>query len=136
VVLEGDAYAPNHKVGWDFPNEEIEEVDLVGHAWFMNKQYLRYMWYEDPLNWENGEDMQLSYLAQKYGNIKTYVPAHPKSNTDVWSNNPKTATTYANDDNANGVHVASHFPLRQRIAHTYIQNGWNTVLKRKHNESL
>tara|TARA_R110000822_G_scaffold123502_3_gene257941 strand:- start:956 stop:1696 length:741 start_codon:yes stop_codon:yes gene_type:complete len=132
VVLEGDAYAPNHKVGWDFPNEQVEEVDLVGHAWFMNKNYLRYLWYEEPLSWDNGEDMQLSYLAQKHGGIKTYVPAHSVNDTSWWSNNPATATKYANDENANGVHVPSHFPLRQKIAHTYIAAGeWKTVLTRK-----
>ncbi len=88
------------------------------------------MWYEDPLTWDNGEDMQLSYLAQKHGNVKTYVPPHPKEDTSIWCNNPETATAYANDDNANGVHVANHFPLRQGIAHTYIKHGWKTVRMR------
>jgi hypothetical protein len=33
VVLHGDKYLPNHKVGWNgkTPNEEIVQVDLVGH---------------------------------------------------------------------------------------------------------
>ena len=130
VVLEGDAYAPNYKVGWDFPNEKVHEVDLVGHAWFMHKDHLRYLWYEEPISWDNGEDMQLSYLALKHGGVRTYVPPHPKDNPDIWGNNPETATQYANDENANGFHVPSHFPLRQQIAHTYIKNGWNTVLTR------
>ena len=78
VVLEGNAYAPNYKVGWDFPNEKVEEVDLVGHAWFMNKDYLRYLWYEEPLSWDNGEDMQLSYLALKHGWRKDLRPTPPK----------------------------------------------------------
>ena len=127
--MEGEAYAPNRKVGWDFPNPEVKEVDLVGHAWFMNKDYLRYLWYEEPLSWENGEDMQLSYLAQKHGGIKTYVPPHT-DDTEWWSNNPDTATKYANDENANGFHVASHFPLRQGIAHAYIKQGRETVVRR------
>jgi hypothetical protein len=76
--------------------------------------------------------MQLSYLAQKHGGVKTYVPAHPVNDTDWWSNNPKTASKYANDENANFTHVPSHYPLRQKIANTYIvKGGWETVLKRK-----
>tara|TARA_R110002020_G_scaffold25138_3_gene81929 strand:+ start:3825 stop:4559 length:735 start_codon:yes stop_codon:yes gene_type:complete len=131
VILEGDSYAPCTKVGWDYPNEQVQEVDLVGHAWFMRKTYLRYMWLEDPLTWENGEDMQLCYLAQKYGQVKTYVPAHPKENTELWCNNPQTATEYANDDHANGMHVPNHLPLRNQIASTYIkEGGWKTVRRR------
>ena len=130
VVLEGDAYAPNYKVGWDFLNEKVEEVDLVGHGWFMHKEHLRYLWYEEPLTWENGEDIQLSYLALKHGGVRTWVPPHPKDNTELWGNNPDTATQYANDEHANGMHATSHFPLRQQIAHTYIQEGWETVLIR------
>lgn len=131
VVLTGDAYAPNYKVGWDFPNEHTHEVDLVGHGWFLNKEHLRYMWYEEPLSWDNGEDIQLSYLALKHGNVRTYVPPHPKEETELWGNNPKTATKYANDKDANGVHAPSHFPLRQRVASSYIKDGWTTVLYRK-----
>ena len=130
-ILERDTYDPCTKVGWDYPNEQVQEVDLVGHAWFMQKTYLRYLWLEDPLTWENGEDMQLSYLAQKYGKVKTYVPAHPKENTELWCNNPQTATQYANDEHANGVHVPSHLPTRNKIASTYIkEGGWKTVRSR------
>lgn len=131
VVFTGDSYAPNYKVGWDVPNEIIFEVDLVGHGWFMDKEHLRYLWYEEPLSWDNGEDIQLSYLALKHGNVRTYVPPHPKEEPELWGNNPKTATQYGNDENANGIHVPSHFPLRQHIAHTYIKEGWKTVLYRK-----
>ena len=74
IHIQGDKYNPHQKVGWNgIHNKETWEVDLVGHAWFMKKDYLRYLWYENPINWDNGEDMQLSYQAQKYGNIKTYV---------------------------------------------------------------
>ena len=32
---------------------------------------------EKPTTWDNGEDIQFSYLARKYGNIQTYCPPHP-----------------------------------------------------------
>lgn len=37
----------------------VVQVDLVGHAWFMNKCYVKYMWFEEPLHWDNGEDWQI-----------------------------------------------------------------------------
>ena len=58
-------------------------VDLVGHAWFLKKPMLRFMWAEEPVSWENGEDIHLSYMALKHGGLGTYVPAHPEGEPDA-----------------------------------------------------
>ncbi|MGA0327796.1 MAG: hypothetical protein ACO3OK_12425, partial [Limisphaerales bacterium] len=44
----------------------------------MRRDTLKYLWQEYPISWDNGEDIHFSYTAQKYGNIKTYVPPHKK----------------------------------------------------------
>lgn len=79
-----ESYQPNTRYGWVSGNEEIVEVDLVGHAWFFPASYIKYMWMEKPM-WANGEDMHFSAMCQIHGGVKTYVPPHPRHNTDLWS---------------------------------------------------
>ena len=67
-------YMDHVRFGWPSSNEEVMEVDLVGHAWFVNRDDLKYIWAERPYTWETGEDIHFSAMAQKYGKIKTYVP--------------------------------------------------------------
>lgn len=125
VYLLGDNYNYNTKFGWNGKNNpSTTEVDLVGHAWFMKKDYLRYLWYEDPVSWNNGEDMQLSYQAQKYGNIKTYVPPHPPEDTSIWGSLPKTGVKYGSDKAASWIHNSDHGNLRDEIVQEQIKRGW------------
>lgn len=85
VILTGPHYQNHIRVGWSQPNDEVVEVDLVGHAWFFKKEWLRFFWQEEPLTLENGEDIHFSYVAQKLGGIKTYVPPHPRADKLRWS---------------------------------------------------
>lgn len=125
VVLQGDYYTPNTKVGWNGrKNDQPQEVDLVGHAWFMEKNHLRYLWYEDPVSWDNGEDMQLSYQSQKYGGIKTYVPPHPPSDLSLWGSTK--GIKYGDDINASW-RTSNHTPLRNSIVKQQIKQGWKIV---------
>lgn len=127
VVLKADAYDPNYKVGWNgIQSTDVTQVDLVGHAWFMKRDYLRYLWYEYPLSWENGEDMQLSYLAQKYGNVPTYVPPHPTKELSMWGSIPTKGTHFGNDSNASW-RKSNHSKLRNDIARQQIKSGWKLV---------
>ena len=133
VVLHGDAYLPNHKVGWNgtSKNTEIEEVDLVGHAWFLERKDLTYLWREEPYSWDNGEDMQLSYFAQKFGNVKTYVPPHPPDDIEKWGS--IRGNEYGMDFNSSW-RKSDHMILRNKIAAKQIQNGWKTVRSNKARE--
>lgn len=132
VYLLGDNYSNNTKFGWNGEqNPSTVEVDLVGHAWFMKKNYLRYLWYEDPISWDNGEDMQLSYQAQKYGGIKTYVPPHPPTDHSLWGSLPEKGLKYGSDENANWIKKSNHTPLRNQIVKEQINKGWKTVKSEK-----
>lgn len=85
VLLQNDKQEGDHKVGWNgIKSTSPIEVAFVGQAWFLKRDWLKYLWMEEPISWDNGEDMQLSYLAQKYGNIKTFVPPHPPENHNLW----------------------------------------------------
>lgn len=129
VVLTGDNYQQNYKVGWNGTRvNSVKEVDLVGHAWFFEKKFLHYLWIDEPISWENGEDMQLSYFAQKYGNIKTYVPPHPVDNLAIWGSNPQKGNEYGQDKSGNSIaKFSSHINERNRIVKEQIKRGWKLV---------
>lgn len=85
VRLKGNRYYGHDRFGWSSQNQDVVEVDLVGHAWFFKKEWLRYIWLEEPLTYENGEDIHFCYTAKKYGNISTYCPPHPKNKPELFS---------------------------------------------------
>ena len=106
------------------------KVDLVGHAWFMRKEHLRYLWREEPVSWDNGEDMQLSYQAQKYGGIDTYVPPHPTSDHSLWGSLPELGKQFGDDENA-GWRSDSHLTIRNKVVSTQVERGWRLVSSAK-----
>ena len=82
-----DTYMNHTRYGWPSQNNEKVEVDLVGHSWFFKKEWLSSYWRDQPpvSGFDfMGEDMHLSYATQKYLNIKTYVPPHPKDDKQLW----------------------------------------------------
>jgi hypothetical protein len=92
--LSKNRYFPFISFGWDSPNESIEQVDIVGHAWFFKREWLTVFWRElPPIGFTKlaGEDMHFSYTLQKYLNLNTYVPPHPKGDPEMWGSRPETA---------------------------------------------
>lgn len=127
VVLLKDSYNPNKKIGWNgLHSKKIEKVDLVGHAWFFKQKWSKYLWYENPYSWDNGEDIMFSYLLQKYGNINTYVPPHPEEDKSLWCTDYKFAFDNGNDDNAS-FKKNNHYNLRNDIVKHCIKNGWKRI---------
>ena len=51
LLPTSDGYSSKHKAGWN-GNQLFSavQVDLVGHAWFMNKAYDNYIWREEPVS--------------------------------------------------------------------------------------
>lgn len=128
VILPKDGgYSSKSKAGWNGKHLNVPtQVDLVGHAWFMRKAHVNYMWREEPVSWDNGEDIHLSYMALKHGGIKTYVPPHPEENQDVWSCRPDfgkivgrlKVATYKTVDHKN---------TRSEIVDSHRADGWKVV---------
>jgi len=83
-----DSYFSHYlRFGWPHPNKNTVEVDLVGHSWFFEKEWLSSFWRTIPDTNKfktAGEDMHFSYSIQKYLNLKTYVPPHPHDNIEMW----------------------------------------------------
>lgn len=124
VILHGDYYHPHTKVGWQVNTPAFQEVDLVGHAWFLKKEWLKYMWMEEPFSYENGEDIHLSYTAQKYGGIQTFTPPQPEGYDNL--NGSYKGMTYGND--AMSSHKRSnHGALRNDIVKNAVDNGWKPL---------
>jgi hypothetical protein len=124
VVCTGEKYRPNYKIGWNGrKNEKIEQVHLVGHAWFMKTEWLKYLWYERPHSWENGEDIQLSYFCKKYGGINTYVPPHPENDKQLWGS--VLGRKYGGDENATYLTQKNHSSIRDELCRKFIREGWS-----------
>jgi len=131
VIIQGKGYLPHSKVGWNaVHSNKTERVDLVGHAWFFRQEWTKYLWYEKPYTWDNGEDIMFSYLAQKYGDINTFVPPHPENNKDLWSSDWKTGQEVGCDENASWK-LGNHMDIRGKVCIHCINNGWKTVNKIK-----
>ena len=133
VILNSERYMLHDRCGWPTMNEETEEVDLVGHAWFFKREWLQYLWREKPFTWDNGEDIQFSYLSQKYGNIKTYCPPHPKNDLSMHGSilgNELGIDSKATSNN-NEVTHEQFFTERDHCVKNAIDNGWSTVKKIK-----
>ena len=127
VIIHGRGYVPHNKFGWNGGHSDrTERVDLVGHAWFYRQEWIKYLFYEKPFTWDNGEDITFSYLAQKYGGINTFVPPHPESNRDIWSADYNIAQTVGSDRNASW-RIDNHLGVRGEICVHCINNGWKTV---------
>lgn len=126
LPLEG-GYSSKSKAGWNgMQSDEVVCVDLVGHAWFMRKQHLQYMWREEPFSWNNGEDIHLSYMALKYGNVQTYVPPHPESDQSLWSCRPDFGKI-AGAKNVATRKTKDHRSIRSDVVNAYRQKGWEIV---------
>ena len=129
LPIEG-GYSSKNKVGWNGRQlSEVSSVDLVGHAWFMRKEYLQFMWREEPCSWDNGEDIHLSYMALKHGGIKTYVPAHPENDQSLWSCRPDFGKVVGRKKVAT-FRTKDHRKVRSDIVNTFRKEGW-TIIEEK-----
>jgi len=129
IILTIKAYSPYDCVGWNGKHSDVtERVDLVGHAWFFRQEWAKYLWYEKPFTWDNGEDITFAYLAQKYAGINSFVPPHPENNNLLWSSDFQFGMTVGNDNNASALLSPDGYLVeRGHICSHYIDNGWKTV---------
>jgi glycosyltransferase involved in cell wall biosynthesis len=129
VRLYSKNYMDHDRTGWPGTNVEIEEADLVGHAWFMSRRDLCYLWQDVPISLDNAEDIQLSYFAQKFGGVKTYCPPHPTSDLAMWSS--LKPFLYGVDNVASSNNTIKPFgefvSERDYVVAKCLEGGWKTV---------
>jgi GT2 family glycosyltransferase len=117
-------------MGWGVPNEIPMKVDFGGHSLFFKKEVLKYMWQDEIMNYQNGEDIMLSANAQIYGGIQTYVPPHPKDDLSQWGSHPEKAAKYGSDPVSSWlVRREVHTLERQKLFDQYVEKGWKLVLE-------
>ena len=129
IVHEGTAsFAEHRRVGWCAPNQNVEAVDYVGHAWFFEREWLTAFWRELPSRelfaYESephalcaGEDMHFSYTLQKYLGLGTFVPPHPVTDRSLWGSDPDLAAAYGTDDAAVSNLRQPHWKFDKAWAH-------------------
>ena len=129
VILNTDRYIQHTRCGWPTHNPATTQVDLVGHAWFFKREWLQYLWREKPTTWDNGEDIQFSYLAQKYGGIQTYCPPHPPQNIEMHGSTLGNELGIDNKATSTNQTVSyeKFFSERDLCVQTAIKGGWKTV---------
>ena len=123
------------KVGWHSTSSRTARVDFVGHSWFLQHEYLRFM-FEDTEKYQSlkyvGEDMCLSFKSLQHG-VKTFVPPHPYNNFDLWGSIPEYGEKYGNDRNAvslNGENMRAMAEALQGFA----ADGWKFYVHEPNNE--
>lgn len=129
VFTNSDNYDNHVRYGWPTPSNEEVEVDFVGHAWFLNKQILTALWLEPPISLDNGEDMQLSYLAKKYAKTPTLCPPHPENDKSLWSSLKPWEYGANSKASSWGSVVPGHIFTAERnyIMKTCLNRGWKLL---------
>ncbi len=128
--LSSKRYHPFDAFGWDSPNEEAIQVDIVGHAWFFKREWLGAFWQEMPPKDASkiaGEDIHFSYALQKHLGVNTYVPPHPIEDQSLWGSLPehgeKIGTDNASISTSDG--ALSRFDIAFQY---YIKNGFELCM--------
>lgn len=123
VTLDGKGYNPTNRFGWHtLPNDIVKpiNVDMAGQSWFMKKSTLKYIAYEEPYSYLNGEDLHFSYMLKKYTNIPIKVNTHFRDKPENWSNDPKYG--YRGRDEVATWKRDDHKPIRDKAVDYYEHN--------------
>ena len=115
IANANDDYLHYHtRIGWANPNKEVMEVDLVGHSWFLERNWLAVFCQDSDDYWQTakvGEDIHFSHMLQKYLGLKTYVPPHPPDNYSMFGSLPEFANELGID--GKGVSVLNEDLMNQ-----------------------
>jgi hypothetical protein len=115
------SYRPAVRYGWARQTATVSEVDVGCNSWMLEREWLNYLWREPAFDWFNGEDMRLSYLAQKYGGIRTYTPPQgtPDLSGSVRGALGRDAVALSGRED--------HYRRRSEQLVEQLENGWQTV---------
>jgi hypothetical protein len=132
VVGNGRILYPEQKQwgcpGWGNPTPDPIECDFGGHFWGLKKKHLQYMWREEPIRYDNCEDMMLSFNCFRFGNIRTFTTPHPLNDKTKWSS--LKGAEFGSDSVASWIVNPSHFQDRWDTIDTYIKNGYKPLINR------
>jgi len=129
--VRGLIYANQHTTNgqqdispWCGTTEQTTRVDIVGHGWFFEREWLQAYWSEIPPieYFSAGEDIHFSYMLQKVLGKNTYVPAQPASDTSLWGS--LKAREYGCGAEATSSYCCNE--IQQYLSHA-VKNGFKTI---------
>lgn len=118
-------YAGYNRIGWVNPEEEVRRVDFVGHAWFIRKNWLEWM-FEGTEKYQAlkyaGEDMCLSVKCKEHG-VNTFVPEHPVNNKEFWGSLPEFGERLGISESALSLNKKNHMRMQNAVK-SLVAEGW------------
>lgn len=128
VRLMSDGYRDRTLHGWRDPSDQVTEVDLVGHAWFLRTEWVHYLFRVPAVLGTNGEDIELSARAWRFGRIRTFCPPHPQHDRSLWGSLHGDAL---GSDAAAASRRPTHLDERDQVVRAEIAAGWTPFIQRK-----
>lgn len=127
---QGPSFWEYDHFGWPTGSPERLRVDFVGHFWLMETSWLRHLPAHLPgLFWQCGdptracgEDMWLSFVAQKYG-LDTYVYPHGPDCNERWSS----IQAYEMGTHPFAMNVAGGLENAQLYLDEFLRQGWSLL---------
>lgn len=132
--LSKNNYSPYESFGWDSPNEQLVEVDIIGHSWFFKRTILGPFWQYYDMRYNDdfcGEDIHFSFSIQQLG-LKSFIPPHKAGLHEEWGSDPHFAKTFGTADVAISSNPKAISKFTNAYRH-YIQKGFNTYYTSNNN---
>lgn len=117
--------------GWHSANERTIECDFVGHSWFVEREYLDWM-FEKPYAQKYkcvGEDMCISFACQEH-HVSTYVPDHPLSDESLWGSQPQFGYKYGTNEAAVSIN-SENIKMMNAAFNEMHADGWKLLVERE-----
>jgi hypothetical protein len=124
----GPGYASRTMHGWQRPSDSAVEVDLVGQAWFLRTEWVKYLFAERAVTGTNGEDIELAARSWRLAGVRSYCPPHPAGDPRRWGSTR--GAELGLDQVAASVARPSHLAERERIVKAEIAAGWKPLCLR------
>ncbi len=123
--FKSENYFEHQRFGWANPNQDLINVDLVGHSWFFSKQMIQAFWSIPTYTWETtaGEDIHFAFAVQSILGLDSAVPPHPSSQVSLWGASPKTSWSIGRDGNAVSLKEGAGMRFQRAFRH-YLARGW------------
>ena len=133
VFQDGSRNSAKAAGGWKDPNQELMDVDIVGHAWVFWSRLLRDFveLYSETTHHETaGEDYAIAWCAQRHA-LRTAVPPHPADCLEMWGSIKGDLGT---DEVA--LYVTPGEDIKKQQEHELFVNehGWKPMFRKQHEQ--
>jgi GT2 family glycosyltransferase len=107
----------------DEPKQD-HRVDFVGHAWFFETDWIRYLWEEPVYTYENAEDISFAAACEINAGISCYVP----DCTNVEECGDIDKHKYGTDTHSFSLaNSGNHLRVREDVIKYWLKVGWKPL---------